>query len=79
MRLRALQLTIRLLDSATYSLSNIISLSCLLVSVEEATTSMRKTSAVWLLKTREKHKIPLSVMTEITTDVEELFFDLLTL
>lgn len=48
-----------------------------IVSLEVATESMRRSAAVWLLKTREKHKIPISVMDDITKDVQELFLSAL--
>ena len=34
---------------------------------------MRKAAALWILKTREVHKIPLSVMDNIISDVQGLF------
>ena len=34
---------------------------------------MRKAAALWILKTREVHKIPISVMENIISDVQGLF------
>jgi hypothetical protein len=43
------------------------------VSLEDATDSMCKAAALWILKTREVQKIPLSVMDNIISDVQGLF------
>ena len=42
------------------------------VTLQDATDSMRKATALWILKTREVHKIPLSVMDNIISDVQAL-------
>lgn len=44
-------------------------------SLDVASTSefIRKAAALWILKTREVHKIPLSVMDNIISDVQALF------
>ena len=39
---------------------------------EQPTQALQKAAAVWLLKTREIHRIPLSVMDSITSDVQSL-------
>lgn len=53
-------------------------MSLSVVSLEAATESMRKAAALWILKTREVHKIPLSVMDNIISDVQGLFQSALT-
>lgn len=47
-------------------------MSLSVVSLEAATESMRKAAALWILKTREVHKTPLSVMDNIISDVQGL-------
>lgn len=44
---------------------------CILSTVDDV--QLQRAAATWILKTRERHRIPLSVMDAIVHDVESLF------
>ena len=42
-------------------------------SIEDGIVDIQKASAVWILKTRELHRLPLSVMDAVMVDVQSLY------
>lgn len=52
--------------------------SIFIVSLEDATKSMHRAAGLWIFTTREVHKILLSVMDNIISDVHSLFQSALT-
>ena len=42
-------------------------------SAETGIVDMQKASAVWILKTRELHRLPLSVMDAVMIDIQSLY------